>query len=107
MRSGAALPKAEASAVSGASEVSTATRQFLSASWATTSAYQLTGTPGGSDPDITIHSARCAASTTVRVSASRASASSVAPGSLSLVVVPSCSVTATLVRTDPRMGTVA
>ncbi len=72
---------------------------------ATTSAYQSSGTPGGREPDNTTHDASAAASTTARVSALRAESSSVAPGSFSLVVVPSDSVIARLVRTTPVTGT--
>ena len=37
--------------------MSTATRHAYGASSATTSAYQLSGTPGGNEPDITTHDA--------------------------------------------------
>src|SRR6185312_13644426 len=72
---------------------------------ATTWAYQLSGTPGGSEPDSTTHEAVSALASTDIVSALSAAASSVAPGSLSFVVVPSCSVMARLVRTAPVVGT--
>ena len=69
------------------------------------SAYQLSGTPGGSEPESTTHEASSALAITDRVSASSAATSSAAPGSLSLVVVPSCSVIARLVRTASVVGT--
>src|SRR5262249_6948543 len=105
MRWGAARPKDWTRAANGPSEVSTATRQPKVASRATTSAYQWSGTPGGSEPDSTTHDAEPAAATTDSVRASTAAVSSAAPGSLSLVVVPSLSVTARLVRTGVSVGT--
>src|ERR1700754_2667649 len=105
IRSGAARSKDATSAARGPSEVSIATRQGYGASSATTWAYQWSGTPGGREPDSTTHEAASAAEITARVSASSAAASSVAPGSLTLVVVPSCSVMAKLVRTAPAVGT--
>ena len=69
------------------------------------SAYQPSGIPGGSEPDNTTQDADSAAATTDWVSASTAAASSAAPGSLSLVVVPSCSVIVRLVRTGSSVGT--
>src|SRR5262249_14316975 len=92
-------------ALSGRSDVSMATLHGYCASMATTSAYQVSGIPGGSDPDITTHVACSALPTTERVSASTAAASISAPGSLIFVVVPSNSVTARLVRTGAVIGT--
>src|SRR5215475_7777215 len=92
IRSGAARSNDATSAVSGPSEVSIATRQGYGASSATTWAYQWSGTPGGSEPDSTTHEAVSALEITASVSWSSAAASSGAPGSLSFVVVPSCSV---------------
>src|ERR1700712_896944 len=105
MTSGAAMLKPAASASSGRSDVSTATWQGAEASSATTSAYQWSGTPGGSEPDSTTHDAFAACATTDRVSASSAAASRAAPGSFSFVVVPSNSVIVRLVRTAPAIGT--
>src|ERR1044071_4250362 len=87
IRSGAARSRPSTSAASGRSDVSMATLQPNAASIATTSAYQASGTPGGSDPDITTQEACSALPTTERVSASTAAASMGAPGSLILVVV--------------------
>src|SRR3954469_4298301 len=105
MRSGAARSNPSTSAASGRSEVSIATLQAYGASLATTSAYQVSGMPGGNDPDITTQSACSAWLTTARVSASMAAPSMWAPGSLIFVVVPSLSVMAMFVRTDATIGT--
>ncbi|AMD53545.1 hypothetical protein ATO49_00325 [Mycolicibacterium fortuitum subsp. fortuitum DSM 46621 = ATCC 6841 = JCM 6387] len=95
----------EDSAANGASEVSTATRQSSGASRETISAYQPAGIPGGNEPDNTTQDAPWALASTQRVSADSASPSTTAPRSLSLVVVPSDSVIARLVRTGSEMGT--
>ena len=89
MRSGAARPNPAASAASGASEVSTATLQSKDCSRATTSAYQLSGIPGGSEPESTTQRADSARSRIAAVSAASAASSITAPGSLIFVVVPS------------------
>src|SRR5688500_8258805 len=99
IRSGDPQSSPSTRAARGRSDVSTATLHGYGASIATTSAYQVSGIPGGSDPDITTQEACSALPTTERVSASMAAASMGAPGSLILVVVPSISVTAMLVRT--------
>ena len=62
-------------------------------------AYQSSGAPGGSEPDSTTQSAPRASSSRSAVAASTWAALRAGPSSLILVVVPSGSVMAVLVRT--------
>ena len=82
-----------------------ATLQSKGRSRATTSAYQLSGIPGGSEPESTTQRADSARSRIAAVSAASAASSITAPGSLIFVVVPSDSVIVRLVRTAPSTGT--
>lgn len=98
-RSGAASSKWSASRRSGSSEVSTAILTPSGRSARTIWAYQSLGAPGGSDPDSTAQEAFRQAPTSMSSSASALSVLSRAPGSLSLVVVPSASVSVRFART--------
>ena len=95
---------AATSAASGPSLVSTATRAGVLRSDRTSSAYQPSGAPGGSEPASTTHEADAARDSRVAPRSSRWDADTMAPGLLSLVVVPSGSVMARLMRTSPAGG---
>ena len=116
MRSGADAGSSAARAARGSSEVSTAMRSPGAASRRrpTRRAYHLAGAPGGREPDRTAQWwVSAPADTPVRVRVSRRACSTAsissslrpAPSSLSLVVVPSGSVTAVLMRAGPATGT--
>ena len=85
--------------------MSTAMRAPCSRSTPTSSAYHVTGAPGGSEPASTIQSADAARRSSDSVSAPSTAGVTVGPGLFSLVVVPSGSLMVMLTRSVPVVGT--
>lgn len=92
-------------AASAGPEASTATRAPARWPARTRRACRSSGQPRGRLPQVTSQSARPASSTALVSSAATSEAVSSGPGSLNLLVVPSASTTATLLRVGMLMGT--